>query len=274
MLFVVLGSGVLHAVWNAITKAIDDRLVAFAWIGVALSLCGWVGVALIGLPGRLAAEFALSSAAVHVVYDLCLMNAYRLGSFNQMYPIARGTSPLVVALGATVLTGEHPGALALTGIVVLALGLVWLALSSGQLERGELPAIGAAVLTGLVIAGYSLIDGIGVRHAHDALSYVALLFALEGPVFVAVAAVRRSPRQWVQHGVAGRALLAGFLSVAAYGAVIWSQTRAPLAEVAALRETGVISAAVIGAVFFKERFGYRRVMAAVVVALGVALISL
>lgn len=271
---IVLGAGVLHAVWNAIAKAIDDRLLVFAWIGVALTISGGIALLLTGLPARAALIFALASTVVHVGYDLALMNAYRLGAFNQMYPVARGTSPLVVTGGAALLANEHPGGLELAGVVILAAGLVSLALSAGRIDRSELPALGAALLTGLAIAGYSLVDGLGVRRSGGAFSYMALLFVLEGPVFIAVAAVRRRPSQWARDRIAARGLLAGFLVVGAYGAVVWAQSQAPLAEVAALRETGVISAAVIGAVFLREGFGYRRIAAAVVVALGIVLIGL
>ncbi len=273
VLLVVLGAGVLHAVWNAITKSFEDRLMVFAWIGAALTVSGGAALPFTGLPGRAAVEFAVASVAIHVVYDLALMHAYRLGAFNQMYPIARGTSPLVVALGAALFAREHLGGVPLAGVLILGGGLMSLALSSGRLERSELPAVIAAVATGLTIALYSLVDGLGVRHSVDPFAYMAFLFLLEGPVFLLVAA-RRPWREWTENRIARRGLLAGFLTVAAYGAVLWAQTRAPLAEVAALRETGVISAAVIGALFLKEGFGYRRLGAAVVVALGIVLISL
>lgn len=274
VLFVVLGAGVLHAVWNAITKAVEDRLVVFAWIGTALAVSGGTALAFTGLPARAALIFLVASAVVHVAYDLALMNAYRLGSFNQMYPIARGTSPLLVTAGAALFAQESLGALELAGVLLLAGGLVSLALSAGRINRSELPAVGAALLTGVAIATYSLLDGLGVRRSGDAFAYVAMLFVLEGPVLVAAAAVRRPVAAWTRDRIAVRGLLAGLLSFAAYGAVVWAQSRAPLAEVAALRETAVISAAVIGAVFFKEGFGYRRIVSAVVVAVGIALIGL
>ncbi|MHB1986485.1 MAG: EamA family transporter [Acidimicrobiales bacterium] len=274
VLFVVLSAGVLHAVWNAVTKAIEDRLIVFAWIGVALTVSGAVALPFTGLPARAALFFLIASVGIHVVYDLALINAYRLGSFNQMYPLARGTAPLLVAFGAAVLAGEHLGGVALAGVIVLAGGLVSLVFSAGRLDQSELPGLAAAILTGVTIAAYSLVDGLGVRRSHGAFAYMALLCLLEGPVFIAVVAGRRSPREWVHDRIALRGLSAGFLSVIAYGAVLWAQARAPLAEVAALRETGVISAAIIGALFFKEGFGYRRLGAAVLVALGVVLMSL
>ncbi len=180
---------------------------------------------------------------------------------------------MVVAVGAWFLADEHLSALAWSGIVVLAAGLISLAFSSGKLTRTELPAILAAVATGLTIAAYTLVDGLGVRRAHDPYAYAALLFLLQGPVFPVVFLLRRRPVAWRQMTMVGRGLLAGVLSVIAYSLVLWAQTRAPLAEVAALRETSVIAAAIIGAVFLRERFGSRRVAAAVLVAAGIVLIA-
>jgi hypothetical protein len=183
VLVLVLGAGVLHALWNAIAKSIDDRLTAFAAIGVLCTIGGGAGLVITGLPYRTAIAFALASAGVHVVYDFALMNSYRLGAFNQTYPIARGTSPLIVAVGASVLAGEHLPGPGLAGVVILAVGLMSLAFSSGRLSRGDLPAVGAAVLTGLAIASYTLVDGLGVRRSHDPYAYAALLFLFMGPSF-------------------------------------------------------------------------------------------
>ena len=273
VLLVVLGAGGLHATWNAIAKSVDDRLFGFALIGVASTVTGGLALIVTGLPARAALGYLGVSVVVHVAYEYGLMSSYRLGAFNQTYPIARGTSPLVVAIGAWWLADEHLGALAWSGIVVLAVGLMSLAVSSGSLTRVELPAVGAAVATGLTIAAYTLADGLGVRRSGDPYAYAALLFFLQGPVFPIVVLSRRRPVDLTQLSVVGRGLLAGLLSVVAYSAVLWAQTKAPLAEVAALRETSVIVAAVIGAVFLKERFGARRMAAAVLVAVGIFMIA-
>jgi drug/metabolite transporter (DMT)-like permease len=270
---VVIGAGALHAVWNAIAKQLDDRLMAFALIGVSMTLAGGLAVTVTGLPGRVAVTCAAVSALIHLGYQLGLMNSYRLGAFNQVYPIARGTSPLVVAAGAYLFAGEHLGALPLAGVAILACGLMSLALSGGRLSRAELPAIAVAVLTGLTIASYTIVDGVGVRAAHDPYAYAGLMFVLQGPVFPAIAVFRRPAARWRDMPVVSRALLAGLLSVVAYGIVLWAQARAPLAEVAAIRETSVIFAALIGMAFLKERFGTRRIAAAAVIAAGIVLIT-
>jgi hypothetical protein len=117
---VVIGAGALHACWNAIAKQVQDRLMAFAWIGIAATIAGGAVLLVTGLPARAATV----SAVTHVGYDLALMNSYRLGAFNQSYPIARGTSPLLVVVGAYFLAGEHLGAVAVVGIATLAGGLI------------------------------------------------------------------------------------------------------------------------------------------------------
>jgi drug/metabolite transporter (DMT)-like permease len=270
---IVIAAGALHAAWNAIAKYLDDRLVAFALIGVASSLGGGIVLTLTGLPYRASIGFAVVSAAIHVGYELALLNSYRLGAFNQVYPIARGTSPLLVALGAYFLAGEHLGAVPLAGVAVLGAGLASLALSSGRLSGSDLPAVAAAALTGLTIAGYTIVDGLGVRRAHDPYAYAGLLFLLMGPVFPVAVAFRRRSISWLAGRAAGPGFLAGILSLTAYGAVLWAQTRAPLAEVAAIRETSVVFAALIGWRLFAEGFGARRAAAAVLVAAGIMLIS-
>jgi drug/metabolite transporter (DMT)-like permease len=270
----VIGAGALHACWNAIAKQVTDRLMAFAWISVAQMAVGGAVLAATGLPARHAIPYAIISAIIHIGYDFGLMSSYRLGAFNQTYPIARGTSPLVVAVAAYFLVNEHLGAAALAGIATLAAGLMSLALSAGRLTRRDLPAVGAAVLTGLTIAAYTVTDGIGVRHAHDPWAYTALLFVLMGPPMLVVAAIRRPPAAWRDGGTIGRGTVAGLLSTAAYGIVLWAQTRAPLAEVAAIRETSVVFAALIGVAALGEDFGRRRVVAAVVIATGIVLIGL
>lgn len=270
---IVIGAGVLHAAWNAITKQLDDRLMAFAVIGIALAAGGVLVMLVAGLPARTAVWFAVASAVIHFGYELGLLNSYRLGAFNQVYPIARGTSPLVVAVAAYFVASEHLAAVSLAGVALLAFGLMSLALSAGRLTRDELPAITAAVLTGLAIAGYTVVDGLGVRTAHNPYAYAGLMFALQGPAFPVIALVRRPACRWRDRRLLGAGLLAGALSVVAYGIVLWAQSRAPLAEVAAIRETSVIFAALIGMVFLRERFGVRRVAAAVVIAAGIVLIT-
>jgi drug/metabolite transporter (DMT)-like permease len=265
----------LHAVWNAIASAVDDKVVAFVLIGVSSTVVAAVALPFTGMPRSTAIVFALGSTALHLVYIFALMQSYRLGEFGHTYPLARGTAPLLVGAGAWAFAGEQLDALQLAGVATVAAGLMAIVFAGGRLRRADGPATAAAVLTGVAIAGYTVVDGLGVRRAHNSLGYTALLFLLQGPVLAVVAGIwRRHDLTWVTPRNLTAGLLAGLLSLAAYGIVIWAQTQGPLALVSALRETSVISAAIIAAVVFHEPFGRRRLPAAVAVVAGIILINL
>jgi drug/metabolite transporter (DMT)-like permease len=270
----VLVAAVLHAVWNALAHAIGDQLVGFALIGLAVT-AGASGIVLASpAPSRASWWYLAGSAVLHVAYNLLLMRCYRLGEFGQVYPLARGTSPWLVALAAAVLAGEPLSVSRLAGILVISLGLGTLVFVGGMPTRAARPAIAAAVLTGVVIASYTTLDGLGVRNAGTVAGYSGWLFLLQGPVLPVAAVVARRGVLWRQarpHLLAG--LSAGLLSLAAYALVLAAQTRGALAPIAALRETSVIVGAVIGAVLFGERFGRWRIAATVLVAVGVILVT-
>lgn len=271
----VLLAAVLHAVWNALAHAITDQLVGFALIGAAITV-GAVGIVLLApAPATASWPYLAGSGVAHVAYNLLLMRSYRLGEFGQVYPLARGTSPWLVAVGASVLVGEELSAVRLLGVVVISVGLGSLVFAGGVPSRAARPAIVAAIATGVVIATYTTLDGLGVRSAGTVAGYTGWLFLVQGPVLPVAAVVvrRRQLEQQVRpHLAAG--LVGGVLSLLAYGLVLWAQTRGALAPIAALRETSVIVGAVIGAVVFGERFGPWRVAATVLVAAGVVLVTL
>lgn len=270
----VLLAAVLHASWNAIAHAVPDRLVGFAMIGL-VDLVGGALLAAFGgpLPER-AWPFVIASALLHVFYTLLLLASYQLGDFGQAYPLARGTAPWLVALAAVVLLGRTPPVLELVGVLVVSAGLTALVLAGGRPGRAQLPAFGAAVATGVMIAGYTVVDGVGVGTA-PVLAYTGWMFALQGPPVVLLALWRRGrafPAAVRRYGAAGAA--GGVISLTAYGIVLWAQTSGELAQIAALRETSIVFGALIGALWLRERFGIRRVVPAAVVLAGVILIAL
>jgi drug/metabolite transporter (DMT)-like permease len=270
----LLLAGVLHATWNAMAKAIEDQLVAFGLLGGSAAVVAGVALPFTGLPAGASVGYAVVSAVIHVGYNLSLMRSYRLGDFGQTYPLARGTSPLLVAVGALVFAHEGLGPLQLAGVATVAGALVALVLTGGRRSRPGTAATLAAVLTGVAIATYTVVDGLGVRHAGNSFAYIALLFVLQGPVLaVAAGWCRRDDPAWRSWPTVTAGLGAGVLSLAAYGIVIWAQTRGPLAVVSALRETSVISGSLIAVVVFHERFGWRRVPPAVAVVAGIVLIN-
>lgn len=269
----VLLAAFLHAAWNAVAHAIADRLIGFALIGAAATAGGAVLTLVVRAPAPASWPYLAVSAGLHVGYSLLLLRSYELGEFGQAYPLARGTSPWLVAIGAAAFAHETLTPPRLAGVAVISVGLASLVFA-GRLTRANVPAIGAALLTGVTIAAYTTVDGLGVRHAGGALGYAAWLFIAEGAVIPLVAVAARREKLWVQarpHLAAG--LAGGVASIIAYGLVLWAQTRGALAPIAALRETSVIIGAIIGALVFRERFGRWRIVATVLVAGGVALIN-
>jgi drug/metabolite transporter (DMT)-like permease len=270
----VLGSAVLHATWNAIAHAVRDKLVTFTLITLTYTVVGGIAVLLVARPSPAAWPFIVASAVLHGVYNLLLMQAYRLGDFNQAYPLGRGTSPWVVAIVATVFIGERLGPIHLLGVVVVSAGLAILVFAGGLPTLRQVPALAAAFGTGLAIASYTVVDGLGVRLAHSVAGYAAWLFLLQGPMIPVLAlAWRRRELVGQLRGPWLLGLLGGLLSMLAYALVLWAQTIGSLAPIAALRETSVIMGAIIGAVVFHEGFGRTRIVATVLVVAGIFLLN-
>lgn len=270
----VLTAAFTHAGWNAIAHAVKDQLVSFTLISGGGLLIGAAAASFVPFPAADAWPYLLVSAALHVAYMLLLMRSFTLGDFGQMYPIARGTAPLVVTVLAAVFVGEVPDGWATAGVAVASAGLVGLALWGirGAGKRPQWPAILAALATGLAIAGYTTVDGVGVRASGSSLGYIAWLMILEGLAIPLYALYRRRSALAAQlRPYAVRGLIGAALSVTAYGLVLWAQTRAALAPVAALRESSIIVGAAIGTLFFKERFGAPRIAAAGLMVVGIGL---
>jgi drug/metabolite transporter (DMT)-like permease len=288
----VLAAAVTHATWNAIAHGIKDQLLAFGLIGAGGILVAIPLVILSPFPLSACWPYLLASIVIHVFYNLLLMRSYRYGEFGQVYPLARGTSPLVVTVLAAVFAAERPSVAQVAGVLVVSCGLVLLVLagrraaarggsgggSGGGAGRGGglgRAALVAAVGTGLTIAAYTTVDGLGVRLSGSSVAYIGWLMLLESLCVPAWALARR--RHVLLSGtsrrVLGSGLLAGGLSVLAYGLVLWAQTRGDLAPIAALRETSVIFGAVIGTVVFHEPFGRWRIAATLLVVIGVLLLN-
>ncbi|MEV0277717.1 DMT family transporter [Streptomyces sp. NPDC050610] len=268
----VLIAAITHASWNAIAHGIKDQLIAFTLVGGGGAVIGIALAFFTSLPASGAWPYLLGSAVLHVVYQALLMRSFSLGDFGQMYPIARGTAPLVVTVLAAVFVGELPDGWQTTGVVVASAGLVGVALWGIRGSRPHWAAIVAAVATGLAIASYTVVDGVGVRASGTPLGYIAWLMILEGIAIPAYALASRRGRLGAQlRPYAVRGLAGGLLSVFAYGLVLWAQTRAELAPIAALRESSIIVGAAIGALFFKERFGAPRIAAAGLMVVGIGL---
>ncbi|MEE1556237.1 MAG: DMT family transporter, partial [Alphaproteobacteria bacterium] len=228
----------------------------------------------VGLPNSESWPYLIASVVIHQAYYAGLVMQYRFGDLGQVYPLARGASPLLVAAAAWIWAGEALGPGALMAILLITGGIMYLALS-GRGQGGNRLAVAWALFTALTIAGYSVADGLGGRAAGDTLAYIVWLFLLDGLPLPLVLPLLRGPvelaaslrRYWLP------GLFGGVLSSTAYGVVIWVMSLAPLAIVTALRETSVIAAALIGMLFLSEPFGGRRILATCLVALGIAVLQ-
>jgi drug/metabolite transporter (DMT)-like permease len=268
----VLVAAVLHASWNALLKGVEDRLATIVLLDLTGVVVAAVAVPLVAVPAPASRGLLLTSVGLHLGYELLLLVAYRGGDLSQVYPVARGTAPLLVAAYAGLVLGERLAPVQLAGLGGVCAGLLVLA----ELGRGApwRAAVGPALATGVCIAAYTVADGLGVRRAGTVAGYVAWLFLLHGlpiPLY-ALAARRRDLAPRLRRHL-GPGVAAGLLSVAAYGLVLWAQRRGALAVVAALRETSVLVAALLGTWVFGERFGRRRVLAAALLAAGIVALN-
>jgi len=272
---VVLVAAFAHAAWNALVKGDDDRLVTLGAVNAARFLLCVPVVLALPLPDRASWPYLATSAVLHVGYYTFLLSAYRFGDLSKVYPLARGLSPLIVAAGAFAFAGERLGPMALAGVAIAGAGIASLSFGDAasradEHRRGVFFAVGTA----LFIAGYTVTDGLGVRLSGHAVSYVAWLAILDGlPMLLAAAMLRRAAFARHLAARAWKSAAGGALQLTAYGLVVWVLSVAPMAAVSALRETSVLFAAIIGVKLLGEPLGVRRIAAAALVAMGVAMIE-
>ena len=268
----VLCAALLHASWNALLKTSSDRLGAMTLITLGAGLGALPVVLLSPLPPAASWPYLALGVALHAGYNLFLVRAYRVGDFGQVSPIARGSSPLLVSVGAALLVGEQMSGWSWLGVALISVGI----LSLAQLkQRMSLAGPLAALATGVFIAGYTVVDGLGARVSGDALGYAGWLFLLDSPAILLLYLMRHRRLPWPHdRRVLWTGLGAGVLSLLAYGIVIWAVTQAPLGTVSALRETSVLFAALIGALFMGEKLTVRRVLACLLITAGAMLLGL
>ncbi len=279
----VLCGAALHAAWNALVKSSDDKtldtaLVHLCGTAIALPLLLWLG-----LPRPESWPFIGASLVIHIGYYVALSGAYRHGELGMTYPIMRGFAPLLVALASGAFIGEQPSAAAWLGVVGITLGVALVGLAHPGQALHHRKALAFAFANAGIIALYTVVDGLGVRLetalGGDALRYVIALFVLDGFPYALLVAWQRGPagrRQMLRYaqGRWPKAALGGAASIGSYAIALWAMTKAPVASVAALRETSVLFAALLGTLLLKERFGLQRALGTLVVVLGVMALRL
>ncbi len=266
----VLLAALLHASWNALLRGGLDRARSMAMMNATLGIAGLVLLAIAGLPAAASWIYVVASGVLHWIYVALLLVTYRSGDLGETYPVARGSSPALVALGGSLFAGEWMNLIGIVGIGLVCGGIFMLAAAKGRLRHMNLPW---ALATGVSIAAYTVVDGIGVRASGNWAGYTAAVFAF----FIAMplwflarsgAGFFKAPATEVAKAVGG-----GVISILAYGAIIWAMQASPMGAVSALRETSVVFAALLGAAFLGERLTAQRIVACCIIAAGAVVVG-
>ena len=271
----VLGAALLHAAWNALVKVNADRLVM-----IAIMMMSQVGIAVlvvpfVAFPTPQAWPYIWASTVLNTAYCVFLINAYRHGDLSHVYPISRGSAPLIVAVISVAIVGETLSRQAGLSVVIIALGIMSLTLTRGAAGFKEPRAMLYALGTGVFIAGYTIVDGLGARLADSAHSYTFWVHLVNGiPIALIALYLRRgriliSVRQSWKVGVLG-----GMISLLAYWIVIWAMTQAPLALVSAVRETSMVFAVLLGVFVLRERLDLARLASIGTTLIGTVMLKL
>ena len=272
----VLFAAACHAGWNATIKIGLDPLATTVLIALGAGIVAVPLLPFAGLPAPAAWPWVVASVAIHLLYFAALIEAYRSGDMGQVYPIARGSAPLMTASISTTWLDEPLGVVGWSGLLLLAGGVLALSAQGGSgLAHLDRRAVGFALFTAITICAYSLVDGIGARASGNALAYTVALFIGNAAIMVLYALARRGTAVVADVGRHWRSgFLGGALQLCSYGIAIWAMTVAPIAVVAALRETSVLFGAGIAVVVLREPLRTIRVAAAAVIVAGLVLIRL
>jgi phosphonate utilization associated putative membrane protein len=273
VLAAVLLGALLHAGWNALVKASPDKALDMAVLQLVGSVLAIPLVAWVGWPDAKAWPYIATSVFIHIGYYTALTGAYKHGDLGLTYPLMRGVAPLLVALSATFTLHETLSAPAWLGVLGISCGVLVLGISS---RGGAAPkAVAFALANAVIIATYTVVDALGVRATGNPVQYVAALFLLDGWPFALLMFARRGPAAAQYARVRWpMATIGAGASMGSYAIALWAMTRAPVATVAALRETSVLFAVLLGVWFLKEAFTFKRVIGAAVIVAGIMALRL
>lgn len=254
-------------------KSGTDKMLDSSLVAAGCAICALPFLPFVPLPGTAALPYLCASAVLQFTYYRLVGAAYQAGDIGLVYPIMRGVAPLIVASTSTIVLGESLSPIAMVGVVVLCSGILTLALEG---RRGGTRAILLASANAFVIASYTFVDGMGVRIADDAVSYALWMTFLPPILLFAFAFYVREPAQVIAHVKRNwwRAILGGGFSLLSYGIALLAMTKAPVAMVAALRETSILFAILISVFVLKEASTKWRYLAATLIAIGVLVMRL
>jgi len=264
--FIVLFAALCHAVWNAIVKAGDDPTVTAILVALAGAIISLVVLPFLAQPAEASWPFLAISTVLQVAYYLLVGSAYRAADMSRVYPLMRGTAPLIVAVVTAFALGDHLSAAAWIGVALVSGGVIASALASRG--SGDMRGTVLAIVNALVIAAYTVSDGLGVRASASPVAYTMWLTVLTALPLVVYAAKTRP--EFARHALANApiAFVGGALTLTSYGLALWAMTVAPVAVVAALRETSILFGTAIAGIVLKERIPAARLAAIAVIAAG------
>lgn len=268
---IVLVAAALHAVWNAIVKSGSDTLLTTILVSSVGALIGIVTLPFLPPVAAESWPYLGISAVLEIAYYALIAGAYRDADMSRAYPLMRGTPPLLVALVSSLALGLHLSVAGWIGVALVSAGLLSLTLAG---RGGEPQRVGLAMINALVIAAYTLIDGFGVRASGSPIAYTMWIFVLTGiPLLAWGLATRRDLVAYAQRNLA-LGIAGGLGTLISYGLVLWAMTAAPIAVVAALRETSILFGTFIAAVVLKEKVTPARIVAVLIIAAGAAALKL
>ncbi|MCP4008884.1 MAG: EamA family transporter [Proteobacteria bacterium] len=273
--FAVLCAAFAHAIWNAFVKTGDDHLISITGIAAGATLTSLVIFPFSTAPDVQSWPYIFASILIHVAYMIALSQAYRYSDFSSAYPIARGSAPMLVFAWSFIFLQEVLSAREILAVFGILLGIMVFSTRRLGAVVNDRKAIWYALLTAVCIAAYTIVDGIGVRLSNSVSGYMVWMTTFEIFPLLLYTWFRRGPKVFTAIAKNARPMLfAGMMAVGGYWIIIWAMTQAPIALVAALRETSIIIAALIGAYYFKEPSGKRRIIAAIIVCVSVVILRL
>ena len=264
----------LHAVWNAMVKNEDNKYLAVTAIVLGHVPVSVLIILLTPIPSVESIPFIILSALLHIGYEWYLLSAYRFGDLTKVYPIARGTAPILITIVSLIFLGVALSNFEILGIIIISLGILSLSLQGAKGIKNR-SAVIYALVTGFFIMGYSITDGYGARVSNSFLSYMGWSFILNATIFPIILKINNKSEIITKIFKEGKKIffIGGTLSYIVYGIVIWGFTQAPIALITALRETSIIFALLIGTFFLKEKFTLLKVIATFIIFFGVALLK-
>ena len=270
----VILAAFLHATWNAMVKNEENKYLAVTAIVLGHVPASVFIILLTPFPSIESIPFIILSALMHNGYNWYLLSAYKFGDLTKVYPIARGTAPILVTIVSLIFLGVALSNFEVLGIFIISLGILSLSFQGAKNLKNR-PAVIYALVTGFFIMGYSITDGYGARVSNSFLSYMGWVFILNAFSFPLILKINDKSEVITKIFKEGKKIffIGGTLSYIVYGIVVWGFTQAPIALITALRETSIIFALLIGIIFLKEKFTLLKVIATFVIFFGVALLK-